>query len=200
MEAKNSHLSGVKRTSIRSRVWRLFHSWTLAAIFFLTAANVVSALRPFESAFDQAHGVAPFIQLGGPNKKSGQPEREPAATGNSSAAHSANDQMTELRLDCQQRVEVRLPEQIQSLRLQLSDCLTGTKAPGEKAPASVPLPSYYVRNETNGFEGTIFRLPTSRDRISTDFITLEKGPNTIRISRSVEDQPSVEQWLTIVRQ
>lgn len=160
MEATRRHPPGVIRSSIRSRVWLRFHFWTLATIALLTAANIFSALRPFESSFDQSLGGGPSIHLGSPNKKMGPPEREPAATTNSSSSHFSNDQMTELRLECQQRVEIRLPEHVQSLRLQLSDCLTVTNKNGEKAPASFPTPNYYVRNETNGFEGTIFRLPT----------------------------------------
>ena len=131
--------------------------------------------------------------------------REPAASGGVAIDKNGSDHMAEIRVDCQQRIEIPLGSKVQSLRLQLSDCLHASQAAGlktskEKTPASIAVPSYYVRNETNGFEGTVFRIPATQDRISTDFITLESGKNVIRISRSLENQPSVEQWLTITRQ
>lgn len=205
MEARNRPSQTTPRPSIRSRVWRSFHAWTLAAIGVLTAANVLSALRPFQSSHDLQGAVQPLIRIAGQDKaQSASQTREPAASAGALIAGSGDDHMVEVRIDCQQRLEIQLTSKVQSLRLQLSDCTQNSspqaKGVKAKAPASVAMPSYYVRNETNGFEGTVFRIPAAQDRISTDFITLENGKNLIRISRSLENQPSVEQWLTVTRQ
>lgn len=200
MEATNRPLQHTSQSSIRSRLWRSFHVWTLATIGILTAANVYSALRPFESSYQRGDSAQPLIRIAGQNSDQ---LRQPAAAGVVPLATDGDDHMAEVRIDCQQRLDIELAANVKSLRLQLSDC---TLPPSnDKAPASIETPAYYVRNETNGFEGTVFRIPAAakdrlaKDRISTDFITLENGKNLIRISRSLENQPSVEQWLSINR-
>lgn len=204
MEVTNRPTRTATNPSIRSRVWRGFHAWTLATIGILTAANVYSALRPFESFYQNPDSNQALIRIAG---KSSSQTREPAASTGAMVSARGDDHMAEVRIDCQQRLEINLSAKVQSLRLQLNDCTLARNA--DKAPAAITAPAYYVRNETNGFEGTVFRIPASSDRlkkdrlakdqISTDFISLENGKNIIRISRSLDDQPSVEQWLTINR-
>ncbi len=199
MERRKHEIEIFARKSIRSRVWLQFHIWSLTSIAIISIANIFSFLRPFESSADRTGARQPRLQLAETFEQPIEPGRKPAALSTKILQNQIVSRMMEIQIDCQQEFEVRIPEDVQSLRLRLSDCPDTKRSRVDKAPASTADTNFYVRNETNGFEGTVFRLPTSRDHISTDFITLNKGPNTIRISRSLGDQPLAEQWVTVQR-
>ncbi len=191
LETNSRSLQSRPRRSIRRHVWRRFHAWTLLTIALLTSANAYSVLRPFESSNDPLAHPQQINQLA---RQSGvplpAPGREPAATGLESKRPGNKGNIAELRVPCDPTVNVTVAISVNSLRLQLAEC-------NARSPASIP--AYYVWNETNGFEGTVFRIPDSPNRISTDYITLEKGENKIRISRSIDSEPAIEQTVHVLR-
>lgn len=155
--------------------------------------NVATALRPFESlnGTDES-SRSPLITISGATGiKNGSERREPA----SDQSYSESlDYLVEVQLDCLATNELTIAGGVRQLRLRIADCRS------DKSETE----TFYVRNETNGFEATIFKTPDARkpaaiSMISTDYISLENGENKIRVSRSQGNAPSREQILEVRR-
>lgn len=188
-------ISSGKRRSVlvRGRIWRSFHSWTFVAITILLAGNVATALRPFESPRGTYNRVSrpPLITISSAANTSKEDLRMPA--GNKIQSENS-DYLVDVQLDCANSKSLLVAPNVRQLRLRIADC-RADKLEHE---------SFYIRNETNGFEATIFKMPDARkpssaDLISTDYISLETGENQIRISRSQGQSPSREQILDVRR-
>lgn len=179
---------------VRGRIWLSFHAWTVAAMLLLFVGNVATALRPFSnsSGHSESASRAPLITISSSSTGTIQDQRQPA----SSHIHSESlDYHVDVQLDCAAMKTLTVAKDVRQLRLRIADCRAGNLASE----------TFYIRNETNGFEATIFKIPDSRkpasmDQISTDYISLENGENKIRISRSQGDSPSREQTLDVRRQ
>jgi hypothetical protein len=181
------------RELVRGRIWLTFHSWTIGAILLLFAGNVATALRPFEnpSSISDRASRPPLITISSSSSGSREERRLPAS---SQPASETSDYLIEVQLDCSASKSLTVGSDVRQVRLKIADCRADTKE----------LETFYIRNETNGFEATIFKIPDARkpasmDLISTDYISLETGENKIRISRSQGESPSREQILDVRR-
>lgn len=198
----SARLKNITPSSVRNRVWFSFHAWTVGAIALIFVGNVATALRPFDS-IDQltdSGGRSPLITISSASGSSSSDLRLPAS--DETEAQSAN-YLVEILLDCGTEKEVTVGTDVRQLRLKLADCRSDLSS----------IETFYVRNETNGFEATVFKVPETRkpaanatatagadsSGISTDYISLESGENKVRISRSQGDLPSREQTLRVRR-
>ncbi|MBN8538795.1 MAG: hypothetical protein J0L82_00295 [Deltaproteobacteria bacterium] len=179
-------------SQVRGRIWMSFHAWTLAVMLLIGIGNVATALRPFKSSNPvESASRAPLITISSSSAGSTEEQRQPA----SSLIHSESlDYLVDVQLDCTASKTLIVAKDVRQLRLRIADCRSDNHA----------LETFYIRNETNGFEATIFKIPDARkpasmDLISTDYISLETGENKIRISRSQGDSPSREQTLDVHR-
>lgn len=179
-------------TPVRGRIWRSFHTWTFGAILLLFAGNVATALRPFEDAnsVQSRTSRAPLITISSASSSDNE-QRLPASS--QLRAESA-DFLVDVQLDCAASKSLTVASDVRQVRLRIADCRADNKE----------FETFYIRNETNGFEATIFKIPDARkpasmDLISTDYISLETGENKIRISRSQGELPSREQILDVRR-
>lgn len=178
---------------VRGRIWRSFHAWTFGAILLLFVGNVATALRPFENVNSPSgrSSRAPLITIASSSNSTSGEQRLPA----SNQLHSESmDYLVDIQLDCDANKLLTVANDVRQVRLRIADCRADTKE----------LETFYIRNETNGFEATIFKIPDARkpasmDLISTDYISLETGENKIRISRSQGQSPSREQILDVRR-
>jgi hypothetical protein len=160
----------------------------------LGVGNVATALRPFKNlnTHSESASRAPLITISSSSNGISADQRQPA----SSHIHSESlDYLVDVQLDCAANKTLTVAKDVRQLRLRIADCREDQGR----------LETFYIRNETNGFEATIFKIPDARnpasmDLISTDYISLESGENKIRISRSQGDAPSREQTLEVRRQ
>ncbi len=185
---KPDHIS--HSPSVRGRVWLTFHLWTVAAVALLFAGNVATALRPFENPNNRAtrSSQAPLIVISSSSPSGSSIQRQPASETESF------DYLVDIQLGCDASKELVIPTNIRQIRLRLADCRADSKTSE----------TYYIRNETNGFEATVFKIPDTRrpaspDLVSTDYISLESGENNLRISRSQGEMPSREQTIQVRR-
>lgn len=81
--------------------------------------------------------------------------------------------LIEATVGCEVAATLRIPSSIRQLRLQIQTCI-------DSAP-----PIQAVRNDSNGFEATLFPGTTV---ISTDYMSLSKGANTLKIERGTTAQ------------
>lgn len=193
---KVEKITNGKRESVlvRGRIWRSFHAWTFVTILLLFVGNVATALRPFENANSPSNrsSRAPLITISSSSSSSTGEQRLPASN---QLQSESMDYLVDVQLDCDANKSLTVANDVRQVRLRIADCRADTKE----------LETFYIRNETNGFEATIFKIPDARkpaamDLISTDYISLETGENKIRISRSQGQSPSREQILDVRRQ
>lgn len=155
--------------------WLHFHVWTLVLVAGLTIANVVYAVRPFETASPKQQRPG-LIRLATNDAGSKPADRKPATQSDAAQEALAQLNLTEANIGCQSTMSLRLPAAVQQVRLHVQAC--------KDLPTIIS-----IRNETNGFEATLFP-----DR-STDYISLAKtGNSSIIINRGAHAQT-----LTIVK-
>jgi hypothetical protein len=187
-------ITGIMGAShVRGRIWLSFHAWTVAAMLLLFVGNVATALRPFKNSSDHSESAsrAPLITISSSSNGTTEDQRQPAS---SHIQSESLDYLVDVQLDCAANKTLTVAKDVRQVRLRIADCRADSRA----------LETFYIRNETNGFEATIFKIPDARkpaamDQISTDYISLETGENKIRISRSQGDSPSREQTLEVRR-
>lgn len=135
---------------LRHALWLRFHIWTLGLLATLTAVNVSTQLRPYESAFSTNAG--PSLRLAdGSNVDTG---RQPASAGLSSVFTSdSHEKISSTRalklasIGCEPSYRLTVSGEIRQLRLKFDVCPTGLSNFDDVVQVS---------NATNGFQATVF--------------------------------------------
>jgi len=95
-------------------------------------------------------------------------QRVPASHTAGPVAWEISREAVEVHLDCRPDSEIRLSKDAKQLRLNGSVCKRNTEITESE-----------IRNESNGFSATVFK--TAATSFTTDYISLQKGLNKIRI-------------------
>lgn len=95
-------------------------------------------------------------------------QRIPASFPTGHSSRQQNLEAIDYRIDCQKENRVQLPKDVKQIRLQGSVCKKNDE-----------IASSEIRNESNGFSATVFG--TDSRSFTTDYISLKKGENKIRI-------------------
>ncbi len=194
---------------MRKRLWLQFHLWTFGLVALLTVINVATVLRPYSNA---QSAVSPALFIG--NNNLGISGRSPASNADSeSIAADSRLALKTARIGCEPATRLRIVSAVRQLRLQFEPCLgkdtingvqnktNGFEATVFNSAANAAAPEAMAgtfttpeaaakaaAKATKNDRMIAAESVVTKERISTDYISLSPGENEITIRRNGRDQ------------